>query len=74
MFGGNSGFNAAFTGAEAAQFTISGQPLSRTSVRLGSDVNYRTRSGWSLSLGLGADQGQGQRTNAWGEAAVRVGF
>jgi len=74
LFGGNSGFNAAFTGAEVASFTINGQPLSRTAIRLGSDVNYRARSGWNLALGLGADQSQGQRTNAWGEATVRLGF
>jgi len=74
LFGGNSGFNAAFIGAEVASFTVNGQPLSRTTVRFGGDVSYRARNGWNLSLGLGADQGQGQRTNAWGEATVRLGF
>jgi len=74
MFGGDSGFNATFTGAEVASFTVNGQPLARTSVRFGGDVSYRTRNGWNLALGLGADQGQGQRTNAWGEATVRFGF
>jgi len=74
MFGGDNGFNAAFTGAEVASFTVNGQPLARTSVRFGSDVSYQTRNGWNLSLGLGADQGTGQHTNAWGEATVRLGF
>jgi len=74
MFGANTGFNAAFTVDEVASFTVNGQPLARTSVRFGSDVNYQTRTGWNLSLGFGADQGQGQRTNAWGEATVRFGF
>jgi len=74
LFGHDSGFNAAFTGAEAARFTVNGQPLARTTVRFGSDVVYRTRNGWNLSLGLGADHGQGQRTNAWGEATVKLAF
>jgi len=74
MFGGDSSFNAAFTGAEVASFAVNGQPLARTTIRFGSDLAYRPRSGWNLSLGLGADQSQGQQTNAWGEATVRLGF
>jgi len=57
MSGGEGGFNAAFAGAEAARVNVTGQPLARSSVRLGSDVGYRTRNGWQISLGLGADQG-----------------
>jgi len=74
LFGGNSSFNAAFTGAEVASFTVNGQPLARTSIRFGSDLAYQTRNGWNLSLGLGAENGTGQRANAWGEATVRLGF
>jgi len=74
LFGDDRGFNAAFAGAEVASFTVNGQPLSRTTVRFGSDVSYQARNGWNLALGLGAAQGQGQRTNAWGEATVRLGF
>jgi len=74
LFGSDSGFNAAFTGAEAASFTVNGQPLARTTVRFGSDVNYQARNGWNLALGLGTDRSQGQRSNAWGEATVRLGF
>jgi len=57
-----------------ARFTVNRQPMARTTVRLGGDVSVQTRSGWNLSLGLGADQGQGQRTNAWGEATAKLGF
>jgi len=74
MFGSDNNFSAAFTGAQAAGFTLSGQPLARTSVRLGNDVSYRTRNGWRYSLGLGAEHGSGQRGNAWGEATATVGF
>jgi len=74
LFGNDSGFNAAFTGAEVATFMVNGQPLARTTIRLGSDVAYQTRLGWNLSLGLGAENGAGQRSNAWGEAAVRLAF
>jgi len=74
LFGGDTGFNAAFTGAEAARFSVNGQPLARTRVRLGNELSYRTRQGWHYSLGLGAEQGGGQRGNAWGEASVEVGF
>jgi len=74
MSGGNTGFNAAFAGAEAARFNITGQPLSRHSMRVGSDVGYRSRNGWHLSMGIGADHHQGQRNNAWGEASIRRGF
>jgi len=74
LFGNDGGFNAVFAGAEAASFTVNGQPLARTTVRFGSDVSYQTRSGWNLALGLGADHGQGQRPNAWGETTVRLRF
>jgi len=74
LFGGETGFNAAFTGAEAAGFTVNGQPLARTRVRFGNDLSYRTRRGWEYSLGLGTEQGRGQRGNAWGEASLEVGF
>jgi len=75
LFGGDTGFNAAFTGAEAARFSVNGQPLARTQVRFGNELNYRTRYGWQYALSLGAEQGGGsQRGNAWGEARVEVGF
>jgi len=74
LFGGDTGFNAAFTGAEAAGFTVNGQPVARTRVRFGNELNYRTRRGWQYALGLGTEQGGGQRSNAWGEASLEVGF
>jgi len=74
MFGGTPGFNAAFTGAEAAAFSISGQPLSRHSLRFGHDLSYRSRHGWHYSLGLGNEHMSGQRRNAWGEATVKWNF
>jgi len=74
MFGGDAGFKAAFADAQAAAFTLAGQPLTRTSVRFGSDVAYRSGNGWNLSLGLGADRGQGQRTNTWGETTFGLNF
>jgi len=74
LVGGRSGFNAAFNGADAVRFTVPGQSLARSSVRFGSDLNYRTGNGWNYSLGLGTDHTSGQRTNTWGEATVKVGF
>jgi len=48
-----------------------------TTVRFGSELTYRTRNDWNLSLGIGAEQGTGQRTNAgakrrsgWGSDAT----
>jgi len=74
MFGGDTGFNAAFAGAEAAGFSVSGQPLARTSVRVGNELNYRTERGLEYSLGFGGEHASGQRGNAWAQAALRFGF
>jgi len=69
LFGNDSGFSAAFAGAEVARFTVNGQPLARATVRFGSDVSYHT-----LSPRAGCRPGPRARTNTWGEAAVKFGF
>jgi len=74
MLGGDTGFNAAFIGAEAAGFAVQGRPLTRSSTRVGSELEYRTRAGWQYTLGLGSDQGGGQRRSTWGEVALRIGL
>jgi len=53
---------------------VAGQALPRSSVRVGGDAGYRAGNGWRFSLGLGAEQGEGQRRNGWGEVAIRLGF
>jgi len=74
MLAGESGFNAAFTGAESALVMVDGRPLPRSSVRLGSDIGYRARNGWQVSFNFGGEKNSGQRHNAWGEMALRLGF
>jgi len=74
MFGSENGFNAAFAGAETAPFTIAGQALTGTRMRVGSDVSYRTVNGWQLSLALGTEHGNRQQRNTWSQASAKIGF
>jgi len=74
MFGRETGFSAAFVGAEVAPFTVAGQSLNGTHVRLGSALSYQALNGWQLSLDLGSEHGNGQKRNTWGEASTQIGF
>jgi len=74
MFGGETGFSAAFVGAEVAPFTVAGQSLNCTHVQLGSALSYQALNGWQLSLDLGSEHGNGQKRNTWGEASTQIGF
>jgi len=74
MFGRKTGFNAAFVGAEAVPFTVAGQPLNGTHMRLGSRLSYQALNGWQLNLGLASEHGNSQKRNTWGEATAQIGF
>jgi len=74
MIGGESGFTAAFVGAEAAPFTVASQNLSTTRMRWSSDVRYHTVNGWQLSFGMGMERGSAQQGSTWAETAARLHF
>jgi len=74
LFGNENGFNATFAGAEAAPFTVTGQPFTGADVRMGSNVSYQTVNGWQLTLGLGTKHNAQQKRNTWSEATAKMRF
>lgn len=75
LFGGsNTGFDAAFAGAPATVFTVSGQPLAGNALRLGGHLFYQTSSGWVWFINAGGTRASGQGNNGWIGAGFKVGL